>query len=65
MPHANSTTSKPLVTEPLESSKVFPCSFEIRVARSSKFFSINSLYFDKILDLLSGVNCDQLTKLFF
>ena len=43
IPHANSTTSNPLVTDPFASSKVFPCSFETNDARSSIFFSISNL----------------------
>ncbi len=43
IPHANSTTSKPRVNEPLASSYTFPCSKTISLVISSEFVSINSL----------------------
>ena len=39
MPHANSTTSNPLVTDPLASSSVLPCSFETIFANSLRYIS--------------------------
>ena len=39
-PHANSTTSKPLVIEPFASRNVFPCSSDIIFTKASIFFSI-------------------------
>ena len=43
MPQAKSTTSRPLWSDPFASEKTLPCSFEIIVAISSKFFSIRFL----------------------
>ena len=51
IPQAYSTTSKPLVNEPLASSKTFPCSATIIFVSSSEFFSINSLNLNIILAL--------------
>ena len=65
MPQANSTTSKPLVTEPFASSKVLPCSIEINVANSSILSSIKFLYLEIILDLFKGVVFAHLIWLFF
>ena len=65
MPQANSITSKPLVNEPLESSKVFPCSLEIISANLSILLFIKSLYLDKILDLFKGVVLDHSLEIFF
>ena len=59
IPQANSTTSKPLVTEPFASARVLPCSFDTISANSLILFSIKFLYFDNILDLFSGVVEDQ------
>ena len=63
--HANSTTSKPLMTEPFASSNVFPCSIETNLAIFSKFFSIKVLNFEIILDLFNGVVSAQLNWLCF
>ena len=61
---ANSTTSKPLITEPFASSIVLPCSSEIIFARTSIFFSIISLYLEIILERFKGVVFDQSKKRF-
>ena len=44
IPQANSTTSRPLITEPLASSSVFPCSDEIILASISILFSIKFIF---------------------
>ena len=54
MPHENSTTSSPLVNEPLASSYTFPCSETISLVNESEFFSINSLNLNSILALDIG-----------
>ena len=65
MPQANSTTSKPLVKDPLASSKTFPCSETIIFVSSSEFFSINSLNLNIIRALCNGGLADQETNAFF
>ena len=55
IPQANSTTSKPRITEPLASSIVLPCSIATVSANSSMLFSIKFLNFAIILDLFKLV----------
>jgi hypothetical protein len=40
IPQANSTTSRPLVKDPLASSYTFPCSETINLVNSSEFFQL-------------------------
>ena len=64
IPQANSTTSSPLVKDPLASSKTFPCSDTISFVNSSEFFSINSLNLNIILALCKGGFADQVSNAF-
>ena len=65
IPQANSTTSSPLVKEPLASSKTLPCSETINFVNSSEFFSINSLNLNIILALCRAGFRDQVSNAFF
>ena len=65
IPQANSTTSNPRVSDPLASSKTFPCSATIIFVNSSEFFSINSLNLNITLALCKEGFIDQSPKAFF
>ena len=54
IPHANSTTSIPLVTEPVESLKIFPCSLVNSKASLSISLNMSSLNLNKIRERVNG-----------
>ena len=64
MPQAYSTTSNPLINDPLASSYTFPCSETIIFVSSSEFFSISSLNLNITLALWRGGVFDHDSKAF-